>query len=272
MTMRRAIRIFLWVGITAPSLGIWAVAQTSVTLTAPAPGYSYDGIYVSPYYATVGGVANTPVVCDDFYDDSTKSTWTAAITPFSGISQSNTSWSLAEKLAGETLSQTLSQYNAVAWLTLQVLQQIPGSVNQINYSFADWAVFDPTGVENWLNTHNPGSGAPETTATLCAAIFGAHGCAWNYAADGAPGGLLASAYAATAPAGGYNLEIISPDLTGSNPLAVCVAETSCPAQEFVAASVPEGGAAAAYLLLAGLCCFGAIFLRSRRQIGSISAA
>ena len=36
--------------------------------------------------------------------------------------------------------------------------------------------------------------------------------------------------------------------------------------------VPEGGAALGYLLLAGLCCFGAMFLRSRRQIGSMRSA
>jgi hypothetical protein len=36
--------------------------------------------------------------------------------------------------------------------------------------------------------------------------------------------------------------------------------------------VPEGGAAMAYLLLAGLCCFGAMFQRSRRQIGTVPAA
>jgi hypothetical protein len=265
--MRKAIRVVLWVGVVALSLGTWAVAQTSVTLTAPAPGYSYDGIYVSPYYATVGGVANTPVVCDDFYDESTKSTWTATITPFSGISQSNTSWGLAEKVAGETLSQTLSQYNAVAWLTLKVLQQTPGTLGQIDYSFALWAVFDPSGVENWLTTHNPGSGAPETVTQLCSTIFGSKGCAWTSADP--LGGYLLQAFNASVPSGGYNLEVISPDLTGST--SICQAGTGCAAQEFIA-RVPEGGAAIAYLVLAGLCCFGAMFLRSRRQTGTITAA
>jgi hypothetical protein len=36
-------------------------------------------------------------------------------------------------------------------------------------------------------------------------------------------------------------------------------------------SVPEGGAAAIYLLLAGLSCFGVIFLRSQRRV-SVSQA
>ncbi len=260
MTMKRAIRVFLWVGVAALSLGTWAAAQTSVTLTGPPPGYSYDGIYVSPYYATVGGVTNTPVVCDDFGDESTLSTWTATVTPFSGLSApTNTSWSLA--------GGNLSQYNAVAWLTLQVLQQTPGTTGQIIYSFADWAVFDPTGVASYLTNNTINTGL--TTAALCNDIFGSGAFASGVCHSGV-GGLLATAFGAAVPSGGYNLEIISPDITGST--NVCQAETGCAAQEFIAVSVPEGGAAMAYLLLAGLCCFGAMFLRSRRQIGPVHAA
>jgi hypothetical protein len=260
--MKRVVRISLWVGTAALSLASWAVGQTSVTLTAPAPGPSYDGIYVSPYYATVGGVANTPVVCDDFADDSTLSTWTATITPFSGLSApTNTSWSLAGK--------NLTQYDAVAWLTLQVLQQTSGSTGQIIYTFADWALFDPTGVASYL-TNNPITTGSLTTAALCNDIFGAG--AFNTATKvctSGVGGLLATAYGAAVPSGGYNLEIISPNTPGTN--NVCKAETGCPAQEFIAV-VPEGGAALAYLLLAGFCCFGAMFARSRRKVSSISAA
>jgi hypothetical protein len=256
MTMKRGIRACLWVGIAALSVGTWASAQTSVTLTGPPPGYSYDGIYVSPYYATVGGVTNVPVVCDDFGDDSTLSTWKATVTPFSTISSTNTSWSLAGK--------TLTQYDAVAWLTLKVLQQTPGTIGQIVYSFADWALFDPGGVASYL-TKNPITTGTLTTAALCNDIFGSGAYSAGVCNSGA-GGLLASAYAAGVPAGIGNMSIISPD-TGS---LVCRAETGCAAQEFIA-FVPEGGAAMAYLLLASVCCFGAMFLRSRRQI-SVPAA
>lgn len=258
--MKRAIRVFLWVGIGALSLAPWAIAQTSVTLTGPPPGNTYDNIYVSPYYATVGGVTNTAVVCDDFGDNTWMGDqWTASVTPFSGISSTNTSWSLAGK--------TLAQYNEVAWFTLALIN-MPASVQPANTltqqvidSFALWAVFDPSGVASYLN-----SNYLSTNATLCTDIFGAVGCAWT-AADGTPNG---SAYANVTgvPPGGYNLEVISPDLGGS----VCKAGTdACPAQEFIA-MVPEGGPAMAYLLLASLCCFGAMFLRSRRQISTIPAA
>jgi hypothetical protein len=259
MKRKRGIRACLWVGIAALSLGTWASAQTSVTLTGPPPGYSYDGIYVSPYYATVGGATNTAIVCDDFGDDSTLSTWNATVTPFSGILSTNTSWSLAGK--------TLTQYNAVAWLTVQVLQQTPGTMGQIIYSFADWALFDPNGVAAYLSNHPINTGL--TTAALCNDIFGSGAFASGVCHSGV-GGLLASAYGAAVPIGGYNLQIISPNIVGS--ANVCKAETGCAAQEFISVSVPEGGAAIAYLLLAGLCCFGAMFLRSRRQMGTISAA
>ena len=251
MTMTRAIRTSFWVGVAALFLGTWGVAQTSVTLTGPPPGYVYDGIYVSPYYATVGGATNTPVVCDDFGDVSTLSTWNATITPFSSISSTNTSWSLAGK--------TLTQYYAVAWLTLQVLHQTPGTTGQIIYSFADWALFDPSGVANYL-TKNPITSGVLTTAYLCNQIFGTGSYSGGVCTAGT-GGLLASAYGAGVPAGIGNMEIISPD-SGTG---ICKAETGCVAQEFIA-FVPEGGAAMGYIALASLCCFGAMFLRSRRQM------
>jgi len=265
VTMKRAIRVVLWVGVVALAIAPWAVAQTSVTLTAPPPGFAYDNIYMSPYYATVGGVANTPVICDDFGDDSTKSTWTATLTAFTGLSApTNTSWALA--------GGTLAQYNAVAYLTLQVLSQTYGSTGQVKYSFADWAVFDPTGVAKYL-TSNPITTGALTTAALCNDIFGAGAfSATTKVCTAAGGGLVGAAYAAAVPNGGYHMQILSPDTTGSNPLTVCKAETGCAAQEFIAVSVPEGGTTAAYLVLAGFCSFGAMSLRFRRQIGANSAA
>jgi hypothetical protein len=262
--MKRALRAVLWVVVVALSVGPWAVAQTSVTLTAPPPGFGYDNIYMSPYYATVGGSTNTAIICDDFGDTSTKSTWTATVTPFTGLSApAGTSWTMA--------GGTWAQYDAVAYLTLQVLNQAYGSAGQVEYSFADWAIFDPTGVAKYL-TSNPVTSGSLTTAALCNDIFGSGAFnATTKVCTAAIGGLVGTAYAALVPSGGYHMEIISPDVTGSNPLAVCRAETHCAAQEFIAVSAPEGGAAIGYLFLAGLCCFGAMFLR-RRQARTISAA
>lgn len=264
MTMKRAIRVVLWVGVAALFLGTWAVAQTSVTLTGPPPGNTYDNIYVSPYYATVGGVTNTPVVCDDFGDNTSMGDqWKATITPFPTATQTTTSWGMAGK--------TLAQYNEVAWFTMALLN-MPSSVQPANAltlqvidSFALWAVFDPSGVASYLSSFN---GNSINNATLCQDIFGPSGCV-GVTQNTIPNG---SAYLNVTgpPAGGYHLEVLSPDLASGG---VCLAgHDTCMAQEFVARSMPEGGEAMAYLLLAGLCCFGAMFLRSRRQISTISAA
>lgn len=262
MTIKRVLGAFLWVALAALFLAPGAVAQTSMVLTGPPPGNTYDGVYVSPYYATVGGSTNVPVICDDFGDDTSISdhwTATASAFPTSSSGSIGTSWGLA--------GGTLKQYDAVAWLGLAILS-LPSSVQPANAltqqvidSFALWAVFDPTGVANYLNS-NPLS----TNAALCADIFGSAGCKSAWVAT--DGGLLASAFSAPVPSGGYSMEVLSPDLGGS----VCTAgKDACPAQEFIA-MVPEGGAAFAYLFLAGFCCFGAIYTRSRRQVAIVESA
>jgi hypothetical protein len=250
--MNKGVRIGCLAAIATMCLAISALAQTSPTLTGPTSGPVYDGIYMSPYYATVGGVANTPVVCDDFADDSYfNSTWNATITSFSSITSSNTSWGLA--------GANTSLYGAVGYLTNLVLSAAPGSTTQIIDTFALWAVFDPTGVERYLAS-NPITSGPLTTAALCSDIFGTAGCT---SATAMKGGLLY-----TAENGGYttsgflNLTVLSPDITGTS--TICKAEHGCAAQEFI--TVSEGGSTIAYLLVAGLCCVGAMLLRSRRVV------
>jgi hypothetical protein len=260
MPLKRVFEALCLGALSALFLAQLAVAQTSMVLTGPPPGNVYDGIYMSPYYATVGGSTNVPVICDDFADDtSIGDHWTATATAFPTSSGSlGTSWGLAGKIT--------AQYDEVAWLA-ERLFSLPSSVQPTNAltqqvidSFAIWAVFDPTGVASYLN-----SNYLSTNAALCADIFGSAGCTSSWVAS--DGGLLASAYYAPVPSGGYSLEVLSPD-SGSS---VCVAGNHCAAQEFIA-MVPEGGAAFAYLFLAALCCFGAIYARSRRHSTGAAAA
>jgi len=250
--MTTGVRIACLAAIATICLTISALAQTSMTLTVPTSGPVYDGIYMSPYYATVGGVTNSAVVCGDCGDDSHfNSTWNATVTSFSSIASSNTSRGLA---GGDT-----SLYGAVGYLMNRVLSAAPGSTTQVIDTFALWRVFDPTGVEKHL-TSNPITSAPLTTAARCSDIFGTAGCTSTTAMKG---GLLY-----TAGNGGYTtsgflkLTVLSPDVTGT--LAVCKAEHGCAAREFI--TVPEGGSTVAYLLVAGLCCAAAMLLRSRRVI------
>jgi len=238
--------------VLAMCLAPTAFAQTSVTLTGVS-GQVYDGIYVSPYYANVGGTT-TAVVCDDFADESTLgSSWNAQTTSFSNVNGSNTSWGLA--------GANTSLYGAVGYLTNLVLNAMPGSQAQIIDTFALWAVFDPNGVEQYLASHPITSGSL-TTAQLCNAIFGTSGCSSSTALQGS---LLYIAENSGFTAAQWGMTVLSADIPGTNKL--CTAEKgNCPAQEFIYLSVAEGGAAAAYLLLAGFCCWGAIFLRSKRRL------
>jgi hypothetical protein len=250
--MNKAVQITCLAVIAAICLATTAFAQTSVTLTGPPPGYVYDNIYMSPYTATVGGATNTPVVCDDFGDNSwPNSTWNATVTSFSNITSTNTSWALA--------GANTQLYGAVGYLFGQILAAPSGSLKQIVDSFELWAIFDPTGVQKYLATTSVGAGTPISTAALCAEIFGA--C--TSAAAAKPGGLLGALLQQNFSASGFsNLIILSP--TNSNGALCAAGQDNCAAQEFIALSVSEGGTALAYLLVAGLCCVGAMFVRSRR--------
>jgi hypothetical protein len=106
----------------------------SNTLTMTGAGNNVmQGVYVGPYYATVNGVVNTPVICDDFADDSVIGhSW--------GFTPNNFS-TLGSALWG---NQT-QNYESAAWLTLQMLSlnSIPGNSTQVGYlSYAIWSLFD----------------------------------------------------------------------------------------------------------------------------------
>jgi hypothetical protein len=256
--MNKVVKTTCLAAVAAIFLATVAFAQTSMTLTGPVSGPVYDGIYMSPYYATVGGVASTPVLCDDFADDSNfKSTWNATVTSFSNITSKNTSWGLA---GGNT-----SLYGAVGYLFGQTLGAASGSLSQIVDSFEMWAIFDPTGVQNYLATTTAGAGAPISTSALCSEIFG--GCTTAAALN--PGGLLGTLEAQNYSASLFsNLIVLSPNNSNGT---ICAAGSNCAAQEFIALKAAEGGTAAAYLFLAGFFCFGAMYVH-RRQVASQTAA
>lgn len=202
-----------------------AFANSSLTVTG-AGNNVMDGVYVGPYYATVNGGANTPVICDDFADETyIGSSWNFTANNFS---------TLGSALWG---NQTKS-YEAAAWLTLQMLALNSKSSNatQVGYlSFAIWSLFDKSAL-NGLNS------------TQLAGV--------NSWLSKVPSNLTPGEFA--------NFAILTPKGCTNGP-------GSCPGQEFLTL-VPEGGAAAMYLLLAGLSCFGAMLLRRRRQTASTSSS
>jgi hypothetical protein len=222
-----------------------AFSQTvNLTLDNGGP-YVMDGIYVGPYNATQNNTQPVQIICDDFAHEVTASeSWTATVTQVSNLASNGTAgltW--ANTLAGgsalfgaNTTFSTLQGYYAMAYLASEMLplSSNPANATQIGYlAYAIWAVFDASAVKAWL---------------------GANSTAWaqvQLLAQNALNGV----YSAGQFAG---WEILTPNCSGAG---------SCnlgQPQEFFE-YVPEGGTTLMYLLLAGFCCFGTMFLRSRRQ-------
>jgi len=95
------------------------------------------GVYVDPYTATVGGVPNTPVICDDWSNNSfVGESWTANVTNLTAVSSGSPMF--GNNAAGQTL------YNEVAWLATNLLANYSSSPSaaqtaaQIADSFAIW--------------------------------------------------------------------------------------------------------------------------------------
>jgi hypothetical protein len=142
-----------WLGLAVAALCVApsALADTSITLTG-AGSNPVDGVYVGPYYATVNGVANTPVICDDFADEVFINESWAAVSP-SGTIASPT----GALFAGQTNSG--QEYNAMAFLAEQLFSLSPSdptySADAAKLQYAIWDIFDPTGVSSYLTSIDP---------------------------------------------------------------------------------------------------------------------
>ena len=181
------------------------------------------------------GQSSPGMICDDFKDNIySGETWTANAINAASLTSSN----IGQTLFGTALgANALTVYQEVAYLVYQMFTTSPNNVNQAGYSEAIWAL---------------------TGGVSVATLKAEGGPAWNFylAATSGTNSLLSSQLA--------SLWIYTPAVPGGKN-----------AQEMwgmVPVPVPEGGAAVSYLLLAGLCCFGAMFLRSRRQVGSMKSA
>jgi hypothetical protein len=138
---------------------------------------------------------------------------------------------------GQTLfggSIDVTGYQEVAYLVYQLFTTNPNAATQAAYSEAIWAL--------------TGSGVdPKALTGLALTLYN------NVKAGGET--LTTSQLA--------SLWIYTP-----NPKGVA----GEPQEMWGRVSVPEGGAAVGYLFLAGVCCFGAMFFRSRRQMGKMQSA
>jgi hypothetical protein len=110
-------------------------------------GASQNGVYTYPYYLTMNGGLQTPMMCDDFYDRiSVGDSWQANITQLSSGDLSLTRFG------------NLTKYEEAAYLLLQTRTTDPSQWGNINWAI--WDIFDPNadpgaaykaGVDYWLN-------------------------------------------------------------------------------------------------------------------------
>lgn len=171
----------------------------AVSLTSGG-GNVVDGIYIGPYYATVNGVANTPVICDDFKDESyVPESWSANVS--SVASPSGTFFSGQQN------------YDAVADLASQLFAT-KNNATDANLQYAIWYIFDPTDVTNWLDSYSD-------STTL-----------------GAAESLAGTAEGLTYTPGEFaNYDILTPD--GSMTCSTTSGEV-CPPQEFIVQTPEPG--------------------------------
>ena len=213
-----------------------ARADTTMTLTGVGAGNVLDGVYTSPYTGTVGGVANTPVICDDFADDSyIGESWSATVSTVASLA-GNVKW------ASETDAQ--QNYEIAAWLAEDLLSTSNTTATE-DISYAIWLALDPN-VATYLSS-DPG--------TLSAAE------GWITTAENAitTEDLTAADFA--------NVLVYTP-VAGT---AVNCNGGLCPAdspQEFLVVDAPEPGSI--LLLILGLVALAA-FAR-RRRFATASAA
>lgn len=146
-------------GILAILLGMaisaFPLRADTMTLTGVGAGHVLDGVYTSPYTGTVGGVANTPVICDDFADDSyIGESWSATVSTVASLA-GNVKW------GSETNAQ--QNYEIAAWLAEQLFSPSNTAATTEDISFAIWLALDPSGVQTYLTSTYPDA------ATLSAA-------------------------------------------------------------------------------------------------------
>ncbi len=225
--------------------GLSAFGQTSVTLTGVNGSYSAgdlcstqsgcEQVYTGQYYATVNNVANSPIICDDFnHNVSIGETWQATAMNTSALTSSNI---------------TSLEFGAGA----------NGQIAPVVYAEVASLVSEIFTLNNGSGTFDGLKGV--TGTDLSEAI-------WDITTQGGITGISANAAALVKYVEGiFGSDTSKQALSYLNGLSLWILTPSPNdgPQEMWALSVPEGGAALMYLLLASLFCGWSFFLRNREQ-------
>jgi hypothetical protein len=250
----RAIRLAAMAASVLLCFGVSAFGQDVTIDFTGVSNYNVQalGAYAGYYTGTVNGVASNPgFICDDFNNEIflPSESWQATGTSFASLATSPSA--LNSTLFGNTIG--LAGYAAIAYLS-NLMSVTPAS-GQGDISAAIWYIgsLNSGNVVPWADLDATAQGYVDT-------LLGDGSQLGLY--DGTYGFGSAATQAALTELEGSSLWLYTPTGQGITP-----AGDPFP-QEFVGSvavvAVPEGGAALLYLLLAGLTCFGAMFLNSRR--------
>ena len=224
-------------------LGLPAWGQVSVSMSTNASGTgtweSPEGdVYTGVYTGTASGLpgANPGIVCDDFQDETYSSeTWQASALNAASLNTSN--------IGGTDFGNTIGLQGYLEVATL------------VSYMFSGSSGFSPTELSSaiWYITS---AGSPSLETSLwndmdltAQNLVNALKTEFGGLSNGAAQALLAQF---------SNLWILTPMAGTQSPSG-----DGTPQEMWV--SVPEGGAALLYLLLAGLTCFGAMYRTGRKR-------
>lgn len=143
--MRTGMTRTLWLAaVSLVGFAPHALAQT-VTMEVTNPGNNVlGGVYVGPYYATIGGETNVPVICDDFVDETyVDSPWSATVTT---VAANGATW-MSQSL-NLSASAKAADYSEAAYLAEQLVSpsvtcpSVADCTGDIQYAI--WNIFDPS--------------------------------------------------------------------------------------------------------------------------------
>jgi hypothetical protein len=124
----------------------FTLQTNTMELTGVGTGTVADGVYVSPYVGNInnGNTYAGYMICDDFNTESYLNTpWAASMTNAGALGSGPVKFT-GGVLFESTQYSAQQAYNAAAWLANGLLSPgiLGNPVNQTNYAFAIWDIFD----------------------------------------------------------------------------------------------------------------------------------
>jgi hypothetical protein len=146
----------------------FTLQNPTLELTGVGTGTVADGVYVSPYVGNINGGATGYMICDDFTTDSSLYNPLPFTTTNAGALGGPVKFESNVLFGGYTYSAQQA-YNAAAWLANGLLSPgiLGNPVNQTNYAFAIWDIFDG-------RTTDPSGGAAGMEAAAFDAVKGGY--------------------------------------------------------------------------------------------------